>query len=451
MKVRLDIPITLSEIARAIGGVFRGIDQEIRYVVTNSKEVTKDSVFFALERAEEYVSDALKRGHAVSRENSEAILVRDTGAALLALASYYLDKLPRLKQTVMITGSVGKTTVKDFTAKLLGQKFKVHKSSGNFNNRIGLPLSILSAPIDTEILVLEAGMNHEGEIEELSLCARPNIAVITRIGTAHIGNLGSREKIAKAKLEITKGLRRGGSIIVPENEILLKGIKNSLTFGTGGDAAVNIKRVGINETLFDLAFYDGKLENVSVPFGGAHFAFDFAAAALIAKCCGFKIEDTKGALSSFFDVVSRQKLVYLKNFTIFDDSYNASFESFVADFEVLKSHKNATGAVLGDILELGSSAEEIHIALGKAAAKAGIKKLYPFGKYADFVAKGAISEGHEKSTIFVNTDTENHEKTAREVIENTECGELVLVKGSRALQTELITGYIQKELGERNA
>ena len=450
MKVRLDIPLTVSEILEATGGEYHGKDGVIRFISTDSREVDADTLFIAFGKGEDFVPDALCCGYVLSSKNDDAILVKDTQKAFLEVATYYKKRLTKLKKTVMITGSVGKTTVKDFTAKILEAKYKVHKSNDNFNNHIGLPLSILSADKDTEILVLEAGMNHVGEIENLSLTARPNIAIITCIGTAHIGNLGSRENIAKAKLEILKGLSDDGVLIVPEDEPLLRGYKNELLFGYGADAEYKIISSNAKETVFNLRVFDKTVKDIRVPFVGEHLVKDVCIAALVGAYLGLDAREIKDGISKISGVNSRQNIINLKNFTVCDDSYNASFESYIADFEVLKSYDGETAAVIGDMLELGDKAEVLHFNIGVLAAKYGINRLYPFGHFASVVAKGALSAGFKCDAVFANTDPLCHKETARAIIENTVPGSLVLIKGSRALQTEKITAYLKAEIGEKN-
>ena len=450
MRIKLGIPLRLSEICLATGGRMSGNDCLIEYICTDSREILANTVFFALGQGEAYVNDALKTGYAVSSSNKNCLLVKSTSDALLSLASYYITRLSNLKKTVMITGSVGKTTVKNYAAAILKNKFLVHKTEGNFNNGIGLPLTVLSAPKDTEVLVLEAGMNRSGEIERLSLAARPDIAVITLIGTAHIGNLGSREAIAKAKREVLSGLKVGGSVIIPSGEPLLNDIKGCSTVGDGGDAKVIIKMQSTDSITFELFLSGSVIGDISLPLGGAHLAYDLALAALAAAHAGMNQNEIKDAILNKSVFIQRQKIVAFKDFSVYDDSYNASFEAYVADFELLSTHKGHTGAVIGDILELGDSAEKIHYELGREAARHGINALFPFGNHAEAVRRGALDAGFPEDAIFVNSDAAAHALTAKLIVENTARGGLVLIKGSRKIQAEKIIPYIKKALGEKN-
>lgn len=450
MKIELSIPLLLSKIADAARGTLDSPDGLITSVCTNTSEASEGTLFFALGKGEDYVGALGKSAPFVSSVTRGGIFVKDTVDALVRLASYYKTRLTRLKKTVLITGSVGKTTLKDFTAEMLASKFKVHKTAGNFNNNIGLPLSILSSPSNTEILVLEVGMNHEGEIAPLSLAVNPDIAVITNIGTAHIGNLGSREAIAKAKTEVTLGLAENGYVITPSDEPLLTGLKNAVTLGEGGDFALNIKKKTAEETVFDISADGISVKDVSLPFGGVHFAKAVGYSTIIAHLLGMTETEISAALKKSEVFQPRPHTVDLGKFILYDDSYNASIESYEADFELLSLSGKRTGAVIGDVLELGSDAEKIHEKIGVLAHKYRISKIYPFGKYAPFVAKGAISAGFDESSIFTVTNPDSHALCAELIIKNTEADALVLIKGSRRMKTEKITAYIKDALGEEN-
>ncbi len=450
MKVMLKMPLTLSEAALAMGATVES-DAVIDFITTDSREMSDGGLFFAIDGGEAYTNEALSCGFAVSSQNPNALFVPDTRKALLKLASHYKNKLPKLKKTVAVTGSVGKTTVKDFTAAVLETKYKVHKSTGNFNNDIGLPLSIFSAPCDTEILVLEMGMNAPFEVESLSLTAKPDIALITNIGSAHIGRLGSRENIALAKLEIISGLSKNGSLIIPSDEPLLSHIKNAFRVGEGGD--VSLEDIGESSSgiFFRIKTPFGKSSEIHYPEGGIHFAYDLTLAAAAALCLEFDLNDINEAFSDISRFITRQKYIKINNILLYDDSYNASFESYAADFKMLTSRFGCASAVIGDILELGDSEEEVHKKLGALAYDFGLSKIYPFGKNALLVKEGALNSGMPKECIFENEDCRDHRKTARLILENESSGAVILIKGSRGVQTEKIIEAVKalsKECGD---
>ena len=228
MRIKTDIPIYISEIAQILKSDFNS-DSQVNAICTNSRNCENGDLFFALKGENfdggDFIVQAKSKGaHTVANRINADFLVIDAYKALLSVASRYKQKI-NPKYTVAVTGSIGKTTVKDFIYSLLSHTMNVHKSENNFNNILGLSYTLLSAKKETEALVCELGMNHRGEIDELSKAITPNISIITNVGTAHIGNLGSREEIAKAKLEIENGMSDGKTVI-KDDEMLLKSAKN---------------------------------------------------------------------------------------------------------------------------------------------------------------------------------------------------------------------------------
>ena len=234
MRIDLGTPMTLEEIAYATGGNHKQ-NAIIKSITTDSREVEEGDLFIAIKGDKfdgaDYVSEVKKRGGFVlaSVPLYSDILHPNGADALLSLATYYIKTLPYLLYKIGITGSVGKTTTKEFLKIMLSDRYITHASKGNFNNQIGMPMSILSAEKNTQVLLMEMGMNHPGEISNLSRCLRPDIGIITNIGTAHIGNLGCRENIAKAKLEITDGMN-DGILFTPADEPLLRCEKKCVKF-----------------------------------------------------------------------------------------------------------------------------------------------------------------------------------------------------------------------------
>ena len=228
MRIRLDIPLTLGEIAEACSGVCKEElkGTPVEYLSTDTRELCPEDLFVAIKGEKfdgnDYVGKAIELGAIPlsSVETDVGITVTDSSLSLIGLARLYKSKLPNLKKVCGITGSIGKSTTKEFAAIIISEHFSVTKSIGNFNNAVGMCLSILSANKNTEVLILEMGMNAHGEISLLSKTAEPDIAVITSVGTSHIGRLGSREEIARAKLEILDGMKEG-KLIVPADEALL--------------------------------------------------------------------------------------------------------------------------------------------------------------------------------------------------------------------------------------
>ncbi len=453
MKAKLEISLSADEVAKAVGGVYNGKNTRITFICTDSRELEEGGLFFAIGKAEEYVAGVIGLDGCctVSSTCHDAISVDDVEYALLLLAKYYKEKLPRLKLTAAITGSVGKTCVKDYTAAIFATRYKTHKTAGNFNNGIGLPLTVFSAPRDTEVLVLELGMNHFGEIKRLSEAVCPDIAAITCIGSAHIGNLGSREGIARAKLEILCGMSENARTVIPRDEPLLASVPHAITVGSGGDVYPEISKQSERMTCFKIVSGGCKSCLIRFPFGGAYLAENMAFASAIALASGLDMSNVNDAVRNISAFIPRQKYIMVGNITVLDDSYNASLESYVASLGLLSLHRGVKSAVIGDILELGEKSEQIHRRVGALCAELGIDKIYPFGRFSPFVKSGAEEAGFDPRAIFANGCAADHGKTAVKIINNAAQCETVLIKGSHAVHTEKIIECMKMIEGDKNA
>ena len=454
MRVTLDIPLSLKEIAMAIKSKTPVVKNEyVSAVCTDTREAKENDLFIALAgeggSGENYVGDALlKSCHVISSEDKAGVIcVQDTSSALLDLAKYYKSKL-KLKYTVAVSGSVGKSTTVRFLTKILCQKYKVHATIGNFNNHIGVPLTVLAAPRDTEVIVCELGMNHRGEIARLSECINPDIGIITAVGSAHLGNLGSRAEIAKAKLEILCGMN-GGTLFLPENEPLLSGVKNALYVGY--NTSLSNIRLNIENGRYD--FYFGAIAIKELNFFNTqeHFAIDLSYALCVALSLGLSEREIRKGIESINGADLRQRFIKLKDFVIFDDSYNASLESIVADFKYLASMNKPTGAFLGDVLELGKEAHAIHEMIGERAAEFNIGTLYLFGKYAPDIKRGAQRRGMDQERIHLNTDLSSPDVSVEQILTHHTYGEIILFKASHKLRLDKIADTIKQKEGINDA
>ena len=410
-------------------------DVYITHVSTDTRELEPFDLFFPIKGEHEdgnaHIIDALTRGALISR------------TSLCDFARQYKNRLENLKHSVAITGSVGKTTTKEFLKVILKEKFKVHATLGNQNNNIGLPLTVLSAPKDTEILILEMGMNHKGEISELSKCARPDVGIITNVGSAHIGNLGSREAIAEAKLEILDGMS-DGTLIIPHSEPLLAKNKSALTFSTDSKSShCYIKR---NDTKNVEIFLD-ESRFCSAPFDlkGEHFLKNLAAACTAAISLGVSESELCSGISKINEESVRHRIIKANAFYILDDCYNASLESVKAAIALSKELDfQKKSLVLGSIGELGSYSEEIHEEVGRLIDSLSFENLYLFGECAEYIRRGALSVEFPESRIFVNKNPDDPHTTAKEILRRTEKGELILFKGSRKVRLERIIEILTK-------
>ena len=375
------------------------------------------------------------------KQNKNIIQVEDTIKAIGEMASYKI-KIQKGKynlKVVGVTGSVGKTSTKDIIANVLSNKYKVLKTEGNNNNHIGLPLTILRLQ-DEEIAVIEMGMNHLGEISYLTKIAEPDIAVITNIGTSHIGNLGSRENILKAKLEILEGMDKKKIVINNDNDLLNKWYlenKNNIeihTFGIKNESEFNAKNIKLKENSSEF-ICENKNEkiNIEVPVGGEHFILNALCGLTVGKLLNLNNEEIKNGIKDFKLTAKRMEINHLKNnITIINDSYNASYESMKASISNLKNMNGERKiAVLGDMFELGDFSEKLHKEVGTEIYKNKIDKLYLIGNYSKFIGEEAEKEGYKKENIFY---FENKDELFNNLKNNLKSGDVILIKASNGMK-----------------
>ena len=442
----------------ALSGSVSALALPLSPIATDSREVERGDVFIALkgERFDghDFIALALshgaaciicERGRAEVADGVTIIEVDDTLSALGDIAAGYLDRVsPKL--VAAVTGSVGKTTTKEYLAALLSVKYKTHKTSGNFNNLIGLPLTILSMPADTEALVLEMGMSAEGEIRRLSEIARPNIALITVIGSSHIEHLGSRENICRAKCEVLENVRPGGRVYLPADEPLLDGVGSdrfdtlrvSLSGSGGGLRAENVESVELC-TRADLVGYGESYPALIFPTLGLHCLADALLAVEAVRDLGFGYEEIRRGLLAYRPAGMRQLIRHIGDMTVIEDCYNASPESMRASLDVLASLGGDSGgrrvALLGDMYELGEHSEEIHFEVGRYAAKK-VELLFTLGAQSAAIARGALSAGMPCERIFSFDDVSLYRECGERIAELLEPGDLLLAKASRATAAE---------------
>ena len=456
MRIILDIPLTIKEVSWATGGAVSGYlgSESISAISTDTRELIPGDLFIALcgERYDgnDFCDAAAGMGAFVlcERDFSPAITVKSTADALLRLAKYYKTLLPHLFCTLGITGSCGKTTTKEFLRKMCERKYTVHATEGNHNNTVGLPITILSAKRQTEILICELGTNNKGEIKKLSECLMPDVGIITNIGSAHIGRFGSREAIAKEKSEIASS---GCSYVICKgDEPLLFNIKNRVPafVDTDGDFSLTTKQIEINSSVIDLNIMGKTIEDVKTPINAKHLLEALIYSVAFCSLIGFSDEEIVNAISDIKPEDMRHKLIKVSNFYILDDSYNASYESILAAFEQLKLYNNAKSALIGDVLELGDKSETIHENIGKAAARTGLKNLYLYGENALTVKRGATKAGMPENKIFVNSGVGNTALTTAQILENKEDDEIILFKASHRLNLKKIINELKEKAND---
>lgn len=363
------------------------------------------------------------------------IIVKDSIKALQDIATYRRNQynIP----VVAVTGSVGKTSTKDIIANTLAQKYKVLKTEGNKNNHIGLPLTILELE-NQEIITVEMGMNHLGEISVLTNIAKPNVCVITNVGTAHIGNLGSRENILKAKLEILEGMDENGTVVINNDNDLLhkwaeenKSNYNIITYGIHNSSDYMAHNIKEKETSVE---YDinlkGETYNITVPVSGEPFVYNSLCAMAVAEICNIEIDQAIKGIANFELTKKRMEITKKDGITIINDSYNASYDSMKAALEYLKlTTGNRKIAVLGDMLELGDFEQELHEKVGEEVAKNNIDILITIGERAKHIANKAQEMGIKN--IYNYTNNEDATKGIKEVLNE---GDTVLFKASNSMK-----------------
>lgn len=389
----------------------------------------------------EFYKEAFKNGAKtcilsdVEIDNEELNLYHDKNIILVDDTIEFLVEIAKIKRNnlhipiIAVTGSVGKTSTRNIIASVLETKYRVLKTKENLNTNIGLALTLLSYQ-DEEIIVLEMGMNHFGEIKELSLIARPDLAVITNIGTAHIGNLGSRENILQAKLEILEGLT--GPVIINNDNDLLHAWKDKnhgfkiITFGMEQNSDYQASNI-----IYDKSGSHFKLgmENVSINVIGKHFIYNSLVAFAIADIYEIPHKNVIDAIKDIRLEPNRMELI-TKEYTIINDTYNASFDSVYYALEVLGSFKKRKIAVLGDILELGEYGEEIHKNIGEVITKFNIDILITVGSLAKFINEIAIKKGFNKENSYHFDTNKDAIDKIKEIIAK---DDTILVKASNSM------------------
>ncbi len=440
--------ITLQQAAEWCGGKIDPKYKDITFLGANNdtRKLQTGELFVALKGARDghdFIPAALEKGAAAvlcthADGDYPAIIVEDTRIALGEIARNERQRLGM--KVVAVTGSVGKSTTKEMIATVLDGTYKVAKTPVNHNNDIGMPMAILSMPEDTQVAVLEMGMNHFREIAYLTNIGKPDISVIINIGTMHIEHLGSQEGILKAKMEIREGMGAQGMLILNGDDNLLwnQDIVTDIPrvyFGVNNtDASVLGSCVEEEEDLLRFDVRAGKNAfTVKLPLNGLHYVSDALAAVTVALEMGVQTADIQVRLAAFQNMEGRQSIYEAKGFTIINDSYNAGPESMAAALNVLGNKQGRRIAVLGDMLELGVNAQAEHYRVGRIAAeKADL--LFAFGPTSERMLTGALTGGMAGSArAFTDRArlVQILKLTARP-------GDVLLFKGSRGMRMELI-------------
>lgn len=442
------------------GEIIGNEDITLDNFIIDSRKIAKDDVYVAIvgenNDGNKYVESALEKGAKAviisdtkyldvdKYKDKTIVIVKNTLKCLQELAKYKRSMYQG--KVIAITGSVGKTSTKDMVSALLQSKYKVHKTQGNMNNHLGLPLTILSLK-DEDILVVEMGMNHFGEISTLTNIAKPNIAIITNIGTAHIGNLGSRENILKAKLEILEGLSKDGVLVINNDNDLLHQHKDEIktkviTIGINNKSDYTAS--DIEEDMFSSKFIVNNKDKVLLPQGGRASIYNYLVGYAICDYLG--IEDKVEGLNNL--ELSKNRLEVKETstgYTIIDDSYNASYDSVKNSLDLIGKSSKRKIAVLGDILELDNYGESIHRSIAPIVIANKIDKLFLIGNMAKYIGLEAIKLGYDSNNIqYFSKESDSYQSLEKELKKD----DIVLFKASHGMKLDNIVDYLMNKSTE---
>lgn len=376
--------------------------------------------------------------------NKSIIVVKDSIIALGELAKFKRSSFKN--PVVAITGSAGKTSTKDIVYSVLKEKYAAQKTIGNQNNHIGLPLTVLSLDNNTEVLVLEMGMNHLGEISYLTSIAKPDVAIITNVGTAHIGNLGSRENILKAKLEILEGLSPNGTLIINnDNDLLHEWYLNNkdnykiLTIGIHNESDFQAQDIVITESNSTFICQD---KSYQVPVGGEHFIYNALVSIAVASIFSIDYASIQKGIANFELSSNRMNIINNEDLkvTIIDDSYNANYDSMSYAIKYLSSLDGRLIAVLGTMRELGNYSEKLHRCLGKLIKDEQIDILITVGDEAEYINDEAIKLGFDADNSYHFSNNKDAINLLNDILKSED---KVLIKASNSLNFKEIVEAIK--------
>lgn len=455
--------MTVSNIAKACGGELFGDekrDLEASCVVIDSRKMMEGGVFIATkgERVDghDFIPQmAEKKALAVVCEKKPRdcqvpyILVQDSFQALKDIAEFYRSQLSI--PVVGITGSVGKTSTKEMIAAVLSEGFCVLKTEGNFNNEVGLPLTVLQIRPEHQAAVLEMGISDFGEMHRLSKIGKPDICVMTNIGQCHLENLGTREGILRAKTEIFDFMNPDGYVFVNGDDDMLVRVKavgdhEVVHFGLGIGNQIFASNV-MNKGLFgsEAVIHMGlEVFPVEIPLPGGHMVYNALAAAAVGKCIGLSKEQIKKGISKVQAVGGRSHVIALPFYTVIDDCYNANPVSMKAAIDLLAMALGRKVAILGDMFELGEKEKEMHREVGRYAAGKGIDILLCVGVLSRYMYESALEERQRKAYYFA---------TREELLESLkgilQRGDNILVKASHGMKFDQVVEFLETYKSEK--
>ena len=454
--------MSLQKIADACGGTYHGpeesLSREVSCVVIDSRKIQKDGLFIAIRGARvdghTFIPQVMEKGALCSVSEQDLgdvpypyIKVDSCEQALKDIAEHYRRSLDI--KVVGISGSVGKTSTKEMIASVLSQKYNVLKTEGNFNNEIGLPLTVFNLREEHEVAVLEMGISGFGEMTRLARIARPDLCVITNIGVAHIENLGSRDGILRAKTEMFAFMNPDGTIILNGDDDKLRGFTpdngiQPVYFGLDPSCpyhAEQIRNMGLKGTTAEFVTPSERFEaHISIP--GDHMVYNALAGIAAGQALGMTADEIRQGIEQLVPIAGRNHLIETDRYSIIDDCYNANPVSMKSSLSVLSGADTRTVAILGDMFELGNSEKEMHYETGAFAADAGINVLICIGGLSAETARGAreASSGSDMEVLHYDTKEDFLNEAGQILHKN----DTILVKASHAMDFAKIVEELQK-------
>lgn len=452
--------LTLAHIAEACHGTYVGTEekknQEVSSIFTDSRKAEEGGLFVPIKGARadahDFIEDVMEKGALVTLSEKELgekpypyILVKSSLQAVKDIAEYYLEQLAI--PVVGITGSVGKTSTKEMIAAVLSQKYCTLKTQGNFNNELGLPLTVFRLRDEHEMAVLEMGISDFGEMHRLAKIARPDTCVITNIGLCHLEFLKSRDGILKAKTEIFDFLKPEGHVILNGDDDKLvtvdevKGIK-PVFFGIENHSGIwadAIKPEGLKGISCCIHTEKGSF-SVLIPIPGHHMVYNALAGTAVGLTYGLSLEEIKAGIESLQPVSGRFHIIETGKYTVVDDCYNANPVSMKASLDVLTDAMGRKVAILGDMGELGENEVEMHREVGVYAASRNLDLLLCVGELSQYMAEAARHAAPAKTILHFATK----EEMLKELPKILQEGDTVLVKASHFMGFEDVVKELER-------
>ena len=456
--------MTLAAIAAACNGTLYYADNAAcngavaTQVIIDSRQIVPGGVFIATpgERVDghTFIPQVFEKGALgvvcqtlPDKEYGPCILVEDSFEALRAIANYYRDQIDA--KVVGITGSVGKTSTKEFVASVVSEKYNTWKTQGNFNNEIGVPLTLLQVKEDTEVLVLEMGINHFGEMTRLSAMGRPDMVVITNIGQCHLEYLGDRDGVLKAKTEVFSSMNKDGTVILNGDDdklITVKDVygKQPLYFGRGEDrdyyvtSSDNLGLLGTKAVLKSRK--SGMTVTADIPLPGDHMVSNALAAMAVGEALGLSDSQIAAGIAKVQATGGRSNIIKGDKYTVIDDCYNANPTSMKSAVDLLLTAKTSKVAILGDMFELGDNSKLLHRQVGEYAGASGVDVVVCIGELSKDMYEGACEVQGAMTYYYENMDAA---LTALPHI--LQAGDSILVKASHSMGFSKIVDMLTKK------